>query len=300
MNTSRLPSFGVCAPSSYADAERLDAGIRKLEELGHKVIVHPQARGRLGETQSAGTIIDKLNAIYDLVYDPKVDVVMFAGGGNFALHLLDALDYNVFRQHPKPIIGFSDSTALLNPIHHYTGLVTYHGPMVQQFRAEAFNDTHYRQMIDVLSGAATTLPVNGAEIVHEGVVQGKLIGGTIEVLRSLLFTPDCPELDGAILFLEDIGTELNHFDRTLTHMRHAGVFDRVGGLIFGQFTAMKDTGRPFGFSVPEIIRTHTAKLDKPVILNAPFGHIGMFPTYPVGAHATFDARQGNVNLSLVK
>lgn len=274
------------------------AGIQKLRDLEHNVIVHPQTNGRLKDTQSAGTIDEKVTALQDLMRNPDVDVVMTVSGGNFALHLLPHIDFQTFT---KPLIGFSDATSLLNASYAATNRVNYHGPMATTFSPKHFNSTeNYDQMLAVLDGTATTLPMTGAQTTTPGIANGRLIGGNLEAFRALVGTPYMPNLDGAIVFLEDIGLELNHFDRTIVSLKLAGVFDRAAGVIFGQFTNMLDTGRPFGFTLDEIVSMHLQDLNKPVVINAPFGHIGVLTTFPIGAMATLDARQGQPTLTLEK
>lgn len=294
----KKPTFGICAPSSYVRRERFDPGVQKLRDLGHELVIHPQTYGRLGETQSAGTVTEKIAALYDLVENPSVDVILTACGGNFALHLLEHLDYARLAKTPKPIMGFSDTTALLNAIHHQTGIVMYHGPIVNSFGPDAFNDVAYTQMIGVLKGTLSDIHLADAQIQTPGQATGKMLGGNLEVFRALVGTPDLPDLQGAILFFEDTGLELNHLDRTLCSLKRAGLFDNASGLIFGQFTDLKDTGRPFGFTLNQIIAAHTGHLDIPVITNAPFGHNGMPLTFPLGARVTLDTRQGTPMLTL--
>jgi muramoyltetrapeptide carboxypeptidase len=293
-------TFGVCAPSSYARPDRFEPGLKQLQDLGHKLIVHPQARGRLGETQSAGTVQEKLDAFYALLTNRDVDAIMFACGGNFSAHLLDKIDYDVVRLHAKPIIGYSDASALLNAIHAETGNITYHGPMLTSYRPEQFNAEAHTHLLKLIDGSVTSFDLPGSIIKNNGTGSGKLIGGNLAVFHRIMHTQYCPDTDGAILFFEDVGEELNRIDATLNHLRLLGAFKRARGLVFGQFTDLKDTGRPFGFTLEQIIATHTAGLNIPIITNAPFGHIGMFKAFPIGANVTLDAGQGTPTLTLAK
>lgn len=136
MTSPRLPRFGICAPSSYARPEKFLPGLEKLRALGHELIVHPQAHGRLDDTQLAGTPQDRVAALYDLMADSRVDIVLTAAGGNGALQLVDKIDYT---RLTKPIIGYSDTTALLTAAFAKTGRVQYHGPAVNWFWPEWYN-----------------------------------------------------------------------------------------------------------------------------------------------------------------
>lgn len=286
-------TFGICAPSSYARREKFDLGVQKLRDLGHPLVIHPQAYGRLGETQLAGTVDERLGALYDLVQNPDVDAVLFACGGNGALHLLDQLDFDLIAVHPKPIIGFSDATILLNAISARTGQTTYHGPMAGSF-GYPHDPRNHPDLMGLLDGTRKVIPLDGTRGAFDHAVTGRLYGGNLPCFGSLIGTPYLPDINGAILFFEDLGTELSHLDRTLCSMKLAGLFDRAAALIFGGFTDMIDTGRPFGFTVDQIIAAHTAGLNKPIITNAPFGHISYNTTLPIGTMVTLDARANGI------
>ncbi len=294
---SKKPTFGICSPSSYVRPDWLDQGIQKLGDLEHEMVIHPQTYGRLGQTQLGGTVEERVSALYDLCDDPKVDIVMPSTGGQGSTHLLDKID---FKKIKKPICGYSDTTALINAAYAQTGIVQYHGPHVTTFRSHRYHEDMYNIMHSILNGMAENIFLTGSTISKPGVDTGRLIGGNLIVFQHLLHTAWCPDLDGAILFFEDVGDELSSIDRTLNYFRLLGLFDRAAGLIFGQFTDMKDTGRPFGFTVDEIIANHTRNARCPIVTNAPFGHGGLLTTFPVGAVATLDARQGTPTLTLAK
>ncbi len=291
------PTFGICAPSSYARLENFEPGLARLRALGHDLVVHPQSYGRLRDTQLAGTAQEKIAALYDLMADPKVDMILTACGGQTAAHILAELDY---ARLTKPIIGFSDTTSLLNAAYAKTGIIQYHGPGVTWFKPDRLPDDLYQQFLDLITGANTTIPLPDAVIQKPGVAAGPLIGGNLSVFQSLLATPYLPDLTGAILFFEDVGAELSTLDRILNQFRLAGILDRAAGLIFGQFTDTLDTGRPFGFPVPEIIAQYTQNLKIPVVTNGPFGHTPRLISFPVGATVTLDAHQGTPYLEIEK
>lgn len=298
---TQKPTIGICAPSSYARLDRLEKGIKKLQDWGHRLIIHPQTYGRLGQTQLAGTTDEKLSALYDLFRNLDVDIIMPTGGGNGAIHLLDKMDFSICAAHPKPMIGFSDATILINTIASRTGQTTYHGPMVTTFGWDGFDaPENYDDMMGVITKNRTSIPLAGANGSFRHAVTGRIYGGNLECFRALVGTPYLPDIDGALLLLEDIGLELNHLDRTLCSLKLAGVFDRAAGLIFGGFTDMLDTGRPFGFTADDIIAAHTSHLNKPVITHAPFGHVFHNTTIPIGAMATLDLDQGVPHLFLDK
>ncbi len=293
----KKPTFGICAPSSYVRQPDFDQGIEKLRALGHDLVLHPQAYGRLGDTQLAGTVDEKIAALYDLMDDPKVDMILTACGGQSQARLLDRLDFTKFS---KPFMGYSDNSTLVNAIFAKNQRIQYHSPDVCWFRPKFFRQDLYEQIMGVLNGTAHDLPLDDVRVMRPGTGTGRLFGGNLSVFQYLLHTPWCPDLDGAILFFEDVTRELTSFDRVMNYFRLLGIFDRAAGVIFGQFSDMLDTGRPFGFTVDEIIATHTADAKCPIITNAPFGHTGLLVTYPVGAVVTLDARGAQPTLTIKK
>lgn len=258
--------IGIMAPSSHVERGDIEAGCAALEAHGFQTYIHPQTFERLN--QSAGTHEQKARAFHDLVKNPDIRGVIFAGGGNRALHLLDYLDFDLIRAHPKIYMGFSDATALLNAIHARTGLVTYHGPLAKYLAHNAQLDFNLR----FLKGEEDVIPLTGAVTLRKGKTEGWLIGGNLSVFRRLSGSMDMPDVTGAVLFLEDTGEETSRLDAEFCYLRRCGIFDKISGLVLGQFDNLKDSGRPFGFTFEDIIAEHTNGLSIPVLANAPFGH----------------------------
>lgn len=275
-------TIGVMAPSSYIAQEHIDASKAFLEARGYKVFIHPQTTARLH--QSAGTPAQKCAALHDLVRDPSIKAVFFATGGNRALHMLDGLDYDLIAANPKIYMGFSDNTALLNAIAARSGVVTYHGPTFKRLPHNPQADTNLK----LLAGDVREISLPGATVFREGTAGGILFGGNLALLRAM-GSHDMPQAGGAILFLEDINIESSHLDRELCALRRSGMLALLGGLILGQFGDLLDTGvHPFGFSFEDIVAEHTAGLDIPILINAPFGHGDSLFALPVGARCTLD------------
>jgi len=275
-------TIGIMAPSSYVEKADIEAGCTALHKHGFKTFVHPQTFERLN--QSAGTSEQKAAALHDLIKNPDIAAIIFAGGGNRALHLLDHLDFDLIRTHPKIYMGFSDSTALLNAIQARTGIITYHGPVAKRLATNSDLDFNLR----LLKGEETVIPLTGSTVLHKGHAEGWLIGGNLSVFRRLCGTTEMPDATGAILFLEDTGEETSRLDAELCALRRCGLLNKISGLILGQFTDLKDTGRPFGFTFEDIVAEHAKDLRIPVTINAPFGHGNTLTVFPIGQKAKFD------------
>lgn len=273
-------SIAIVAPSSRGEPD--SAGIKVLEDRGFTVRVHEQ--NFMADNQSAGTPIQRAAALAEVFADPAIDIVMAARGGNRAMHLLPLLDFSNFK---KPFIGFSDGTALSNAIYAKTGTVAYHGPTLSRVSKGQAHEID--QMVACLSSQPSVVAMNDAQVLKHGKATGKMIGGNLSVFASLCGTPYMPDAKGAILFLEDIGDQLSRYDRMLAQLRLAGVFDQVAAIMVGVMAIDGDSSvTPFGFTLEQIIAEHVAHLNIPVIMNAPFGHSGPLPTFPVGGVATLD------------
>ena len=273
--------IGICAPSSYVEREDIEAAKALIEARGIEVFVHPQSFARLH--QSAGTPQEKLDALHDLYRDTSIDAIWAAGGGNRALQIVDDLDFDFIREHPKPLIGFSDVTALLNAITIKTGIPNIH--------AQVFKNAPRYAALDALLEHRFDMDLGGTNTLREGRVQGRIFGGNLSIFQYLPETFSGDWLDGAILILEDCNEEISRIDRMFLHLKRCGVFDRIGGLVLGAFTDLQDGARPFGFSLEEIVREHTNDGDFPVVMNAPFGHGDTLSPLPIGANAKLNAAE---------
>jgi muramoyltetrapeptide carboxypeptidase len=277
-------TIGVMAPSSYVEKDDIESGKALLEERGYKVFIHPQTYGRYN--QSAGTHAQKLDALHALYADKTIKAIWTAGGGNRALYLLEHLDYALIKTNPKYLVGFSDVTALLNAVTAHTGQVTIHGSVFKNIARNSEID----EILLLLSGKNYVLDLKSTQIIQEGVAKGPLVGGNLSLFVNLCGTKDCPALDGAILFLEDCGDEISRFDRMLCQLRRLGVFEKISGLLLGDFFDLRDGARPFGFSLEDIIREILSDSGIPTIMNAPFGHGKTLSPLPIGAPATLDTK----------
>ena len=275
---NQTPCIEVIAPSSHIGRDALAASVHRLEASGYRVILNPQIEDRLH--QAAGTTETRHKALIAALKNPDSDIILAAVGGNRAATILDHIDFDELKRICKPFIGFSDTTSLLNALAARTDIKPVHGPTLN--RLARLSDAAYDQYLACIQGQASRIPLSGCEWVKDDSAQGRLIGGNLSVFQSLLGTPYMPDIKGAILFFEDIGDELSRYDRMLTHLRLAGVFDHCAGVIFGDMSQAEDSGRkPFGFSLHDIVQEHCASVNGPVILGAPFGHTGEFYSLPL-------------------
>lgn len=284
-------TIGIMAPSSRIDKTEIASAVKILESHGFKVCVHPQARNTHG--QSAGTGQEKADALHDLYRNPDIRAVFAAGGGNRAWTMLEKLDFRLLKKNPKILIGYSDVTALLLAVNKKTGMPTFHGPTACRF-GKPFGEKQISQCFNLLRGKKADVPLSSGTALQKGKASGRLVGGNLSLICSLMGTPYEPDFKGSILFLEDCGDELSRIDRMFGQLRNAGVFDKISGLILGGFTDLKDTGtKPFGLTLKGIVNEAVAGKNIPVIvMGAPFGHKTDLFTMPIGHSATLTTRGG--------
>jgi muramoyltetrapeptide carboxypeptidase len=240
-----------------------------------------------------------------LFADPEVKGVLAVRGGWGSARLLPHLDFEVIRRHPKVLVGYSDLTALLNPIHARTGLVTFHGP-VGVSTWTPFSVEHLRRVL--VDGEALTLanPTEAGEslvpvqdrvwTITPGMARGRLLGGNLTVLSALVGTPYLPDFEGAVLFLEDVREQIYRIDRMLTQLALAGILRRVRGVVIGKCTDC-DPGEGYGsLTLEEVFDDHLKPLGVPAWHGAMIGHIDRQFTLPIGLEVEIDAGKGTIRL----
>lgn len=293
----RKKHIRVIGPSSHVNPEQIQTAVQWLEDKGFSISVDPQVFNR--DYQSAGPVEEKVNALHNAFSDNEIDIIFTSCGGNGAIHLLPFLDFDLIKTNPKPLIGFSDITILLNAIYAKTSLTTFHGPTLTQIQ-KPLPDAQLDQCLQLLSSEFNPITWNECEPINTGKAKGRLIGGNLSVFQTLLGTPYCPIQDDKnyILFLEDVGDQISRYDRMLAHLKISGVLDKVSAIFIGDMQYNDDLGRvPFGRDLETIIRENTQGLDIPIAMNCPFGHRGQLWTLPIGHTATVTIQNNSVELA---
>lgn len=285
-------TIGVMAPSSYVERNDIEKSKTILEQRGYKVFVHPQTYERLN--QSAGTALQKTLALQGMWQRNDIRAIWCAGGGNRALHFMDSINFNTMKKNPKFLIGFSDVTVLLNGIYAHTGFPGIHGPVFKNLHS--YDPAQIDYMLKLMAGEISDYSLSNAKILRHGKAEGKLVGGNLSLFHYLPKTLPGKFWEDSILFLEDCGDELSRFDRMFLHLKRLGVFKDIRGLILGDFSIQKDSGRPYGFSFEEVVLEHLDDCDIPIVTHAPFGHGKELYALPVGGHASLDTTVPSLKL----
>ena len=283
------------------DLRRAEELVRALGCLPH---LGPHADAHHGYL--AGTDPERVADLNDALASPDVDAVWCIRGGFGITRILDQVDFAAFARHPKPVIGYSDITALLVALHKETGVPTFHGPIARH-GLTAFSRAHFERVL-MQPGAPGPLepppPANGTLVPRErrivgigaGVSEGWLVGGNLSLLQCLLGTRFMPDLRGAILFLEDVGEEVYRIDRMLSHLRLARALDGIAGVVVGQFTDMGRRGADGAMGFDRVLAHYLEPLGVPVAMGFPIGHVEDQWTLPLGIRARLDADAGRLEL----
>ncbi len=228
---------------------------------------------------------DRAAEFMKYIVDDTVDCILCGRGGYGVLRILEKLDFATIRKNPKIIIGFSDVTALITPIFEHTGLVTFHGPVaVSSFNS--FTQNHFKKVLfstDKFEPIVSIEP--NAIIINEGKARGVLKGGNLRMIVSTLGTPYEPNFDNSILFLEDVSEPAYKVDRMLSQLLISGKLKNCKGIIFGQFDNLnsRQAFHPgYSYTIKEVIEQLYSKLNIPIMVGMPFGHVKDKLTLPLG------------------
>lgn len=234
---------------------------------------------------------DRAKEFMKYIEDDTIDCILCGRGGYGVLRILDKLDFPTIRKNPKLIIGFSDVTALISPIFELTGLITFHGPVA----VSSFNQFTQKYFKEVLYSVENFKPVEVKEpnaiVITEGKAEGFLKGGNLRMIISTLGTKYEPNLDNSILFLEDVSEPAYKVDRMLSQLLLSGKLKNCKGIIFGQFDNLntRQAFHPgYSFTIKEVIEQLYGKLEIPILLGMPFGHVKDKLTLPIGIRARID------------
>ena len=259
----------------------------------------------------AGTDGERAADLNAAFRDPAVDAIWCVRGGYGSGRLLPLLDWEAIRKSPKPLLGFSDITALLNGLYARTGLVTFHAPTCSEnlsdyTLAELKRVVFTPEAAGVVAAAPPAPPKEGfvdredrLRRIVPGTGRGRLVGGNISVFSMLVGTPWEPPLAGSILFLEEVGEEPYRIDRWLTHLVLTGRLAGCAGIVFGKFKdcGPGDEGDFQGtWTWQEVVADRLGKLGLPVLAGLRFGHVADKSTFPVGVLAELDVAAGTLTL----
>ncbi|WP_058189860.1 S66 peptidase family protein [Terracidiphilus gabretensis] len=263
--------IGIIAPASFARQERFTGGMERLRALGFVPQIAENALAR-GPLFFAGTPQQRIADLHSVFANPETQAVMCLRGGYGSNYLLDRIDLEVFRAHPKPFFAYSDLTGLQLHLLDELGIPAFHGPMLAaDFYLE--DGVHLPSFRASLAGEPYSVgAAEGLRALKPGSASGTLYGGCLSILVAMLGTPWEPQTEGKLLFIEDVGAKPYQIDRMLWQLRKAGKLDNVTGIVFGE---MLDCTQP-GADPDLLDKTIMSALDGfagPIAIGLRSGHV---------------------------
>lgn len=328
--------IGIVAPSSMIDDDRLESVRRVVSELGLYCEIGPTlakatsqySRVKSGKSISlssddqdrdyvisgyaAGSPANRANDINHFFADLNIDAIFCLRGGYSSAQIMPYLDYELIKSNPKIILGYSDVTNILNGITRNTGLVTYHAPMVtpnftrsdllDNGQPDKYTMDYFKQFI---LGDWSHIEIKNPEdkpiqILSYGQAEGQIVGGNLQELAWACGTDYGISPVGKILFIEEVKSHIVMCDMALTQLRNNGVFDKISGLIIGDFLQCRNmTGEGLfqDYSISHLLDRHFKDAPFPVIAGLKLGHDKQTITIPIGANCQIDSASSRIIIS---
>jgi muramoyltetrapeptide carboxypeptidase len=239
--------------------------------------------------QFAGTDQQKADDFNAMLANPQIKAIVCARGGYGTVRMVDLVNWDLLKQQPKWIAGYSDITVLHNHINRNLGIATLHSTMPLGMdvnnteKAEAQNS-----LCNALMGSFNQYTLPSHILNRSGNAKGLIVGGNLSVLYSIMGSVSFPDTDGRILFIEDLDEYLYHIDRMMMGLKRAGKLQNLAALIVGGMTDMRDNAVPFGKTAEEIIADVVAEYNYPLYFNFPAGHIDRNLALPLGMEAEIE------------
>jgi len=287
--------IGMVSPAGFMPFERMETCMNTLQDWGYTVRLGATTNSQ-SENYFSGTDEERLNDLQQMLDDREVRAVLCARGGYGLSRIIDTLNFKKFRKHPKWIVGFSDITVLHSHIYTRYGVASLHAPMAAAFNEDGFDSPYIQSLKDALEGMPASYECGVHEFNKPGEAKGELVGGNLTLLAHLIGTASDLKTKNKILFIEDIGEYLYNIDRMLLQLKRSGKLDKLAGLVIGGFSDMKDTERPFGKRIQEIIYDQVKEYHFPMCFNFPVSHDKENYALKIGAKYSLHVQSDAVKL----
>ncbi len=292
-------TIGAVAPASPFNKESFELSCANWRKQGYNVVFEDSIFEREAP-YFTGSAKKRAREIEAMFARPDVRAILCARGGYGCNYLLQEIDLDVVRQHPKIFMGYSDVTTLLTWFHDAAGLVTFHGPMMNKdFSTD--DGVHMLSLTAALGGASqwNLGSAAGLEPVVQGRAEGALYGGCLSMLVASLGTPYEIRTAETILFLEDVGVKPYQVDRMLMQLKLAGMFKDVRGMVFGEMLDCRQSENQ-GYQLQDVVKRVVGDLGVPIAYGLRSGHVSRANvTLPIGVRAALSVA-GHASLSFLE
>ncbi len=288
----------LVAPAGPLAEGAVDRAAERVRAWGWEPVLGDFCRGRCGFL--SGTDDERAADLQAALRSPDNDAVWCLRGGYGTMRILDRIDWEPLAERPRPLVGFSDNTALHLALFR-RGVVSFHGPHpATPELAEFSRDGLLRVLTHAEPAGTLPFPAGGprrGDTLAPGVAEGPLVGGNLALLAALAGTPWALRARGAILFVEDVGEPSYRVDRLLSQLLLSGALEGVAGVAVGAFSESPDEGKPEYPSAAEVVAERLGPLGVPMAAGFPFGHVDESWTLPLGVRARLDAGAGTLELT---
>jgi muramoyltetrapeptide carboxypeptidase len=309
---------GIFATSSPVTSSLNETSYEYLKQEGFNIFEHPQVRITTGHT--AGSITQRVDALHEMIMDSSIDLLMAYWGGANTNELLPYINYSLFNDYPKPIIGFSDTSSLLLAINKHSGIKTYLGPAAITFEKpqpfeytfnyllkiiegkkdsiiEVKDSTHFADDLSFLRPDSNYRIIKnnkGRKVLKPGSATGRIIASNLQTLMVLSGTIYFPELENKVLFIEEAEEEnTSMIHRFLTHLTQVTDLNKLKAICIGRFCSQS------GFNdsdSEEMLLTDVFKqINIPILYNLDFGHSDPMFTIPIGGYCEINTEKNIFN-----
>jgi len=289
-------TIGIVAPSSSFSKEKFDAGTRFLESKGFKVSFDPEIFGKEGYLSASDEV--RAKCLTDILSNPEIDAILFARGGYGLQRIMPMIDVGPFIKNPKPIIGFSDLTPLLGLLSSKLQIPVFYGPVVTMLSGMDSLTEEWMLRSLTSNEPMGEVPSENATVIQGGKAKGRLIGGCLSLIHTSIGTDFSLDADDAILLIEDHDEPVYKYDRMLTHLKNAGLFEKVRGIVFG---SMKLAGKNENDEhLFKMIAKVLNDFKGPIVAGLPIGHQAPFVTVPLGVETSLVINNNAVYLTFLE
>jgi len=269
-------TIGITAPAGHITLEEIQPAMQRIESWGYRV--------RVGDTIGkkdftfGGTDDERRDDFQQMLDDPKIKTILSARGGYGSIRIVDRLQWDKFRTHPKWIVGFSDLTVIHSVLNRRFNIASIHSKMCNSFpddwsMAEPIQVETIESINKALSGKKMRYEVTSNTNNRLGIAKGVLVGGNLKTLETLAGTSSDLITAGKILFVEDAGEYLYSIDRMFWNLKRTGKLSKLAGLIVGGFRIKTDAEtEDFGKTLEQVVMEKIKNVQYPVCFDFPVGH----------------------------
>lgn len=290
-------TIGVIAPASPPNLANLNCAIPVFEQMG----LHVRLGKHINEVHGylAGTDEQRLSDLHDMFADPTIKGIIFACGGYGTPRIAPFIDFDLIKNNPKIMWGYSDITYLHTAIHQATGLVTFHGPMLaSDVGKDTFHPLSLKQFEQLFQ--PTTLIysqlASNLKVISHGIATAPIVGGNLSLLAGAIGTPFEVDTRGKLLLIEDVGEEPYNVDGMLNQLKMAGKLLDASGILVGDFSKSEPKDDKASLSMEQVFHHYFGNLSIPVMSGFKIGHCQPHFAIPLGMKATMSTNDKLVKI----